>query len=73
MKSMIKIARFQWAVCYSFSSFSFVNVTISCKSSSIRKKNIFCDKKIGGDCLKLKILIFYKESLLQNIPTVLKT
>lgn len=73
MKSMIKTARFQWVVCYSFSSFSFVNVTISCKSSSIRKKNIFWEKKIDSDCLKLKILIFYKESALQNMLTVLKT
>lgn len=43
MKTMIKIARFQWVICYSFSSFSFVNVTISCKSSSIR--NVFSVRK----------------------------
>lgn len=39
MKSIIEIARFQWVVCFRFSSFSFVSVTITCKSSLIRKRN----------------------------------
>lgn len=70
MKPIITIAGFQWVVCFSFSSFSFVNVTISYKSSLIRKKN-FCKEKTWR-CLKLKILIFYKESTLQNVVNVLK-